>query len=135
MSLRILVVDDETNARKSLAIGLRLEGHEIVEASHGEEALMVLERAAKAGRMVDVAIVDLMMPRMSGLDLARRVRFRHADVRVVLMSAYHLSKRQLERADVGAVGFVPKPFDMDELVAFLERRVPSEPPSAEIALG
>lgn len=135
MSLRILVVDDETNARKSLAISLRLEGHEIVEACNGEEALMVLERASGAGRMVDLAILDLMMPGMSGLDLARRIRFRHSDVKVVLMSAYHLSKRQLERADVGAVGFVPKPFDMEDLLAFLERRVPSEPPSAEVALG
>lgn len=116
MGARILIVDDEENHRKSLSIGLRLEGFEVVEAGDGEQALDVLERETN----VDVAIIDLMMPGINGLDLARRLRFRLPDMKVVLTSAYHLSERQLQRADVGAIGFVPKPYHLDELVSFLE---------------
>ncbi len=123
MGARILIVDDEDNHRKSLSIGLRLEGFEVVEAGDGEHALEVLERESD----VAVAIVDLMMPGINGLDLARRLRFRRPEMKVLLTSAYHLSERQLERADVGAIGFVPKPYHLDELIAFLKARVSASP--------
>ncbi len=123
MGARILIVDDEENHRKSLSIGLRLEGFEVVEAGDGEQALDMLERETG----VDVAIVDLMMPGINGLDLARRLRFRCPEMKVVLTSAYHLSERQLERADVGAIGFVPKPYHLDELVRFLKTRLGQSP--------
>jgi DNA-binding response OmpR family regulator len=119
MSPRILVVDDEVNQRKSLAIGLKLEGYRVFEAADGEAALELL-----AEQPVELAIVDLMMPGINGLDLARRMRFRHPDVRVVLTSAYQLSERQLERAEIRVLGFVPKPFEMDELVGFLRTKLP-----------
>ena len=122
MSGRVLIVDDEENHRKSLAIGLRLEGFEVLEAANGEEGLEVLEREEA---LVDVVIVDLMMPGINGLDLARRLRFRAPQVKVLLTSAYHLSPRQLQRADVGAVGFVPKPYELRELVDFLRSKVGS----------
>lgn len=118
MTTRILIVDDESNQRKSLAIGLRLEGFGVLEAENGEQALEVLGREA-----VDLALVDLMMPGINGLDLARRMRFRHPEVRIVLTSAYHLSKRQLERAEIRVLGFVPKPFEMDDLVSFLRAKL------------
>jgi DNA-binding response OmpR family regulator len=119
MNPRILIVDDEENARKTLGIGLRLEGFEVSEAGDGEQALAALD-----GVPVDLAIVDLMMPGMNGLELARRMRFLHPSVRVILTSAYHLSARQIERADVGACGFVPKPFRLEELVVFLRDKLP-----------
>jgi DNA-binding response OmpR family regulator len=119
MGARILIVDDEDNHRKSLSIGLRLEGFEVVEAGDGEQALDLLERDAG----VDVAIVDLMMPGINGLDLAKRLRFRRPEMKVLLTSAYHLNEEQLERADVGAIGFVPKPYHLDELVQFLKTRL------------
>lgn len=122
MSARILIVDDQDNHRKSLAIGLRLEGYDVLEASDGEHALAVLSSALERGP-IDLAIVDLMMPGINGLDLARRMRFRHPDVRVVLTSAYHLSKRQLDRAEIRVLGFVPKPFEMQDLVAFLHDKL------------
>ncbi len=109
------------NQRRSLAIGLRLESFEVAEAADGEEALAFFDHGGEA----DVAIIDLMMPGINGLDLARRLRRACPDVRVILTSAYHLSERQVARADVGAVGFVPKPYHLDELVAFLRRQ--SEP--------
>ncbi len=119
MSQKILIVDDEENHRKTLAIGLRLEGYDVCEACDGDEALEVLD----AQGPVHLAIVDLMMPGINGLDLARRLRFRCPEMRVVLTSAYHLTERQLERADVGAVGFVPKPYQLDELIGFLRQKL------------
>ncbi|MFW5920729.1 MAG: response regulator [Polyangiales bacterium] len=126
MSGNILVVDDDANHRQTLAIGLRLEGFEVSEAADGEQALQVADE-----RRFDLAIVDLMMPGINGLDLARRLRFRHPGVRIVLTSAYHLSERQIERAGVGAVGFVPKPYQMDDLVAFLRDKLAASAASAQ----
>lgn len=125
MAARILIVDDEENHRKTLSIGLRLEGFDVSEACDGEGALRCLEAGP-----VDLAIVDLMMPGINGLDLARRMRFRHPDVRVLLTSAYHLSARQIERADVGAVGFMPKPYQLRELVTYLRAKLADAPRSA-----
>jgi len=115
---KILIVDDEENHRKSLAIGLRLEGFEVFDARDGARALEWLEH-----HEADLAIIDLMMPGINGLDLVRRVRMRHPDVRLVLTSAYHLSERQLERADVGPIAFVPKPYCMDDLAGFLRTKL------------
>jgi DNA-binding response OmpR family regulator len=87
-----------------------------------------LENAASALASLDVvpadlAIVDLMMPGTSGIELARLVRERHPATRILLTSAYHLSERQLLRADCGAVGFVPKPYDLAELARFIHAKL------------
>jgi CheY-like chemotaxis protein len=71
---------------------------------------------------VDLALIDLMMPGLNGLELARQIRQTFPDVRVVLSSAYHLSARQVERADCGAIGFVPKPYKLSELADFLHSK-------------
>ncbi len=114
----ILVVDDEPNQRRVLCIGLQEAGFEVLEAADGREALEVLGEHA-----VDVAIVDLMMPEIDGVELTRRMRFRHPGVRIVLTSAYHLNPRQMERGRLDAVGFLPKPFEMSELLGLLRSAV------------
>jgi DNA-binding NtrC family response regulator len=114
----ILVVDDDINELRALLIGLQLEGFEVRGVSSGEEALETLSE-----RHYDLALLDLMMPEMNGLKLARSIRSAHPDTTAVLMSAYHLSPVQLARADTGAVGFVPKPFRFDELVGFIRTKL------------
>ena len=114
---RVLIVDDEENQRRALTIGLRLDGFDVLVAASGADALKLL-----AAQQVDVAMIDLMMPGLNGLELARLIRSIHPDVRIVLSSAYHLSARQVERADCGAVGFVPKPYRLDELCGFLRAK-------------
>jgi DNA-binding response OmpR family regulator len=115
---RLLVVDDEANHARVMAIGLRIEGFEVETASDAESALGLLRQGP-----FDMAIVDLMMPGTNGIQLARMVRESFSKTQVVLTSAYHLSERQLVRADCGAVGFVPKPFDLTELAAFLRAKL------------
>jgi DNA-binding response OmpR family regulator len=118
MTARVLVVDDEENQVRVLAIGLRMEGFEVLTARSADVAFDLLAREP-----VDLAIVDLMMPGTNGLELARQVRQHYPKVRVVLTSAYHLSERQLARADCGVVGFVPKPYELAELAGFLRSKL------------
>jgi DNA-binding response OmpR family regulator len=122
---RVLVVDDEANHTRVLSIGLRIEGFEVVTACDGDTAMASLDEAP-----ADIAIVDLMMPGTNGIQLARKLRERWPSLRVVLTSAYHLSERQLLRADCGAVGFVPKPYDLSELARFLRSKLPGAPDSS-----
>lgn len=125
---RVLIVDDEENQRRTLSIGLKLEGFEVIVAGSSQEALQIL---ASEGLTIDLALIDLMMPGLNGLDLARQMRRLHPNVRVVLSSAYHLSARQVERADCGAIGFVPKPYRLAELSTFLRSKskpTPAPPP-------
>jgi DNA-binding response OmpR family regulator len=124
---RVLIVDDEENQRRTLAIGLRLEGFDIAVAGSSQDAIRALG-AASAG--IDLALIDLMMPGLNGLELARQIRRLYPSVRVVLSSAYHLSARQVERADCGAIGFVPKPYRLAELCSFLRAKTKAVSPSA-----
>ena len=122
---RVLVVDDEANHVRVLSIGLRIEGFEVTTATDAESALASIDT-----QPVDLAIIDLMMPGTNGIQLARELRERAPCTRVVLTSAYHLSERQLLRADCGAVGFVPKPYDLTELARFLRSKLPGAGPES-----
>jgi DNA-binding response OmpR family regulator len=127
----VLIVDDEENQRRTLSIGLRLEGFDVVVASSSQEALRALLAAAGSPSTgIDLALIDLMMPGLNGLDLARQMRRNFPSVRVVLSSAYHLSARQVERADCGAIAFVPKPYQLAELCSFLRAKTKAVSPSA-----
>lgn len=128
---RILIADDEPNHRRALSIGLRMEGYEVVEAADGQHALEVL-----AQNPVDVVVCDLMMPRVDGLELARRLRFAFPQTRVVLMSAYHLTRAQLERAQVGDISFLPKPYQFSDLQARLRSCLEVAPtPAKQMTVG
>lgn len=125
---RVLVVDDDANHARVVAIGLRIEGFDVELTHNGDEALRLL-----AGEPFDAAVVDLMLPGTNGIQLARLVREQTPRTRVVLTSAYHLSERQLVRVDCGAVGFVPKPFDLGELARFLRSKLASVDPDRPFA--
>jgi DNA-binding response OmpR family regulator len=114
---KILIVDDEERQRRTLSIALRLDGFDVESAGDAGSALEILGRTS-----CQVALVDLMMPGVNGLEFARQVQRLFPEVKVVLTSAYHLSERQLVRAECGAVGFVPKPYRMPDLVAFLRSK-------------
>jgi len=115
--VRVLVVDDDPNHLRLLASGLRLEGFDVASAAGADEALVHLGNGE-----FDLAILDVMMPGVSGLDLARRMSREFPGVRTVLMSAYHLSERQVRLAACGAVGFIPKPYRIEELAAYLRQK-------------
>src|SRR5205085_3563947 len=88
------------------------------------EARLVLANGPPA-----LTVVDLMLRGTHGLELARELKSSHPTMRVLLTSAYHLSERQLERADCGVSGFIPKPYDVAEVVEFIRNKL-SGPPSS-----
>jgi len=127
---RLLIVEEQADQARVMAIGLRLEGFEVETAASSADALERL-----AARPFELAVVDLMLPGTNGIQLARMIRDSNPGTRVVLMSAYHLSERQLARADCGAAGFVPKPLDLGELAEFLRSKASGGAAPFELAAG
>ncbi|MBX3202963.1 MAG: response regulator [Labilithrix sp.] len=125
--MTILLVDMADADAAILASALRVEGFDVVNAKSAAEARQVL-----ASRPVALTILDLMLRGeggKNGLELARELRADFPGMRVLLTSSYHLSERQLERADCGVSGFIPKPYDLREVVDFVRAKV-SAPPSS-----
>ncbi|MFL5294729.1 MAG: response regulator, partial [Myxococcales bacterium] len=81
MADRVLVVDDEQSLRKVLAATLQREGYEVSVCANGEEAIAALDRDG-----ADVVVTDLVMPKMDGLTLLRKVVARHPDVPVIVVT-------------------------------------------------
>ncbi len=118
MKPRILVVDDDLQQRRSLSLGLRLEGFFTIEASGGDEAMRLLESES-----FELVITDLMMPGLNGLHLVRRLHAQRPELPVILTSGYHLGRKQIERAGLRVLAFVPKPYDLAELSSFLHGKL------------
>jgi DNA-binding NtrC family response regulator len=105
-SVRILVVDDERNIRKNLAMVLESAGYQVDEARDGEEALALCR-----GHHPDIAFVDLHMPKIDGLDVLAHVRTVSPKTAVVIITAYGSAANAVEAMKLGAVDFLEKPFD------------------------
>src|SRR6266436_1633503 len=116
MADRVLVVDDEQSLRKVLAATLQREGYEVQVASDGEEALAALDRDG-----ADVVVTDLVMPRMDGLSLLRKVVVSHPDVPVIVVTAHGRVDSAVEAMKAGAFDFVTKPFEHAELKAIIAK--------------
>ena len=120
---RLLVVDDEPHLRRTLDLLLTGHGYEVAVAEDGEAAL-----AAFAARPADALLLDLMMPRLDGLDVIRRLRPRSA-VPIVVLSARGQEADKVAALDLGADDYLTKPFGTPELLARLRaalRRAPAE---------
>lgn len=128
MTTTILLVDPSDADAAVLASALRVEGFDVITQSTADGA-----REALAAQPVALTIIDLMLRGGggggTGLDLARDVHADHPATRVLLTSAYHLSERQLARAASGVSGFIPKPYDLREVVDFVTAKL-SGPPSS-----
>jgi len=141
---KILVVDDDAHIVRTLEIMLQGDGHEVFAARSGEEALARLERQG-----VDIALVDLQLPGMSGTDLLRRLRDAHRDVQAVIITAHGSIETAVEAMKEGAFDYLTKPFSPDQVrhrlqqiervarlqreVAGLKRRVGELPFKADFA--
>jgi two-component system, OmpR family, response regulator MprA len=112
--MRILVVDDEAAVRESLERSLRFEGYEVVVAGDGAEAL---ERVRED--RPDAVVLDLLMPRVDGLEACRRLRARGDDLPVLLLTARDAVADRVSGLDVGADDYLVKPFALEELLARL----------------
>ena len=124
---RVLVVDDDPAIQRTLAIGLRARGYDVLPARDGRTAVQ-----AWGEDEPDVVLLDLGLPDLTGVEVLRRMR-RDSQVPVIVLSARHGSDDKVEALDVGADDYVTKPFGMDELLArvraAVRRSSVDQPPS------
>ena len=109
---RILVVDDEPAVRRALERALRLDSYDVTLAADGEEALDVL-----ANQPADAVILDVLMPRLDGLEVARRMRQAGDRTPILMLTARDAVDDRVKGLDVGADDYLAKPFSTRELIA------------------
>jgi nitrogen regulation protein NR(I) len=106
----VLIVDDELNIRRVLAAMLKRDGYEVTAAADGEQALAVLARTP-----VEVVVTDLVMPKLDGLSLLRRVAADYPDVPVIVITAHGTVDSAVAALKAGAFDYITKPFEQEEL--------------------
>jgi two-component system response regulator FlrC len=118
--IEVLLVEDDAALRDALQVTLELEGVSFRVAANAEVALDTLRRVKPA-----LVISDIRLPGLSGLDLLDKCRALHAEVPVVLMTAYAETKLAVEALRAGAKDFLLKPFKPDQLIDVVRRYAPN----------
>ena len=109
--IKILVVDDDKNIRYFLREALLLEKYEVFTASNGEEALDLMDK-----EIINLVIVDIMMPKMDGYELTRQLREAKSDVLILMISAKQLPEDRKRGFKLGIDDYMSKPIDGEELI-------------------
>ena len=125
MAVRILVVDDDRAVRESLRRSLSFNGYSVELAQDGREALDVI-----ANDRPDALVLDVMMPRLDGLEVCRQLRSTGDDLPILVLTARDSVSERVAGLDAGADDYLPKPFALEELLArmraLLRRTTPDE---------
>jgi two-component system, OmpR family, response regulator len=131
--MRALLVEDDMTIANFVMRGLREAGFAVDHAGDGEAAL-----ALAAGTAYDVAIVDLMLPKLDGLSLIASMRQRHLLTPVLILSARHTVDDRVKGLETGGDDYLTKPFAFPELLARVQaliRRATGAPSSAQLTVG
>ena len=123
---RILIVDDEESQREILAGFLQKEGYNVSTAFSGESALKLCEE-----KSFELALVDLKMPGMDGIDLLERLKKAIPDIGVIVMTAYGSVESAVDAMKKGAFHYVNKPLDLEELKLTIEKALENQKILAE----
>lgn len=111
MKHTVLIVEDEKGIRETVAIFLRSQGYEVLEATNGKEGLDLIEN-----NDIHLAVVDIMMPVMDGITMVMKLRSRY-DFPVIFLSAKSEDIDKITGLNLGADDYVTKPFEAMELIA------------------
>jgi two-component system response regulator AtoC len=117
----ILIVDDEAKILNALASALRADGHDVVATGSAREAQRLLSQ-----RLFDVLVVDNLMPELAGLDLIRELVTSVAAVdrpQILMMTAHATIESAIEAMKLGALDYLQKPFEVDELLVVVHRAI------------
>ena len=109
---RVAIVDDEANIRETVGFALRREGYQIELFADGQAAWEAFER-----RLPDLVVLDILMPRLDGLELCRRLRSRSEALPIIFLTSRDEELDRVLGLELGADDYLCKPFSMRELVA------------------
>ena len=115
----ILLVDDEVKILRVLGDALRDEGHDVVEVERVHQAKRLLEQ-----RLFDILVVDNVMPEMTGLELIRELSVTSPEAerpQIVMMTAHATVENAIKAMKLGAIDFLQKPFEVEELLVVVQR--------------
>jgi len=113
---RILLVDDEENARTALAKILSREEYEVISAGNGFEALELLKNT-----QVDLVITDINMPEMNGMSFLREINRLYPGINVIMVTAYGEVESYIEAMNLGAFEYINKPVRINELKKIISK--------------
>lgn len=113
---RVLVVDDEPGMRDFLEIMLRKDGYEVDTASDGAEAIDRIEQ-----KMFDLAVVDVQMPVMNGIDVLQKINEKSPETTVIMITAYASHETAIDAMKLGAYDYITKPFKIDEIKLVIKK--------------
>ena len=116
---KVLVVEDEESIREVIALNLRMAGYEVAEAGSAEEALALMS----GGGRFDVAVLDIMLPRMNGFSLCENIRRDSDAIGIIMLSAKTLETDKIKGLSIGADDYMTKPFSVSELLARVDALV------------
>ncbi len=128
MTRHILVADDEATIRDVLQSFLEGEGYSVSKARTGGEALKLLASAPK----VDLLLLDLRMPDLSGMDVLQRISDQNIDVPVIIMTAFGTSNLAIKAIQLGAYDYITKPFELEDVLGTIQRFFEFQDLSAEV---
>ncbi|OGP55005.1 MAG: Fis family transcriptional regulator [Deltaproteobacteria bacterium RBG_13_52_11] len=126
--VNILVVDDEEIVRESLLDWLREDGYQVEAAEDGFKALEKFKE-----RSWDIALVDLKMPKMDGLELMEKIKETRPETQVVIITAFATVNTAVQAMKIGAYDYLVKPFNPEELSLLIKRLVESQSLIKEIS--
>ena len=111
---RVLIAEDEAAIREFVVINLRRGGYEVVEAQDGAEAL---EQYDACGGDIDIAVLDVMMPNVDGLEVCKRLRAKNKNIGIIMLTARSEDADKIIGLESGADDYITKPFNILELKA------------------
>ncbi|HJT33079.1 MAG TPA: sigma-54 dependent transcriptional regulator [Pirellulales bacterium] len=124
---RILIADDDSTIRANLAMLLSTEGYQVREAENGRQAAEAL-----AEDDVHLALLDLKMPELGGLDVLRQFQDELEETPVIVITAYGGSQAAIEAMKLGAFDYITKPFDLDEVLFTVRRALTQQALIAQV---
>ena len=114
---RVLIAEDEAAIREFIVINLRRGGYEVIEAEDGARAIELYDAC---GGDVDIAVLDVMMPNMDGLEVCKQLRSRSNNIGIIMLTAKTQEMDKITGLMMGADDYVTKPFSPTELIARID---------------
>ena len=131
--MKLLLVEDSIQLNKALTTVLKRNSYIVDSAFDGEEALLYIDQYK-----YDIIILDIMLPKINGLDVLKRVRTNKIDTPIIMLTAKSTTEDKIHGLDLGADDYLPKPFVVEELLARIRallRRQPNYEEEKDLTFG